>query len=328
MTPTVVDSSPLLSISDLRITFDQRGLTSEVLHGVDLDIARGESIGLVGESGCGKSVTWLGVLGLLGKHTRVTGSVKFQGRELLGLSDTELSQIRGRKIAMIFQDPSSSLNPAQRVGAQIAESLVLHRDLRGAQAKAEVLALLDHVEIPDAKKRMNAYPHELSGGMNQRVMIAMALAGQPDLLIADEPTTALDATVQAQILLLLDTVRRDTGMALVTISHDLGVISEISDRVLVMYAGAIVESAPSQTLFTDAQHPYSLGLLAAMPELNAEVHRLTTIRGSIPQAGQLIQGCRFEARCDFAQDNCRLSSPTLKTIAVGHSLACTRKLAA
>jgi peptide/nickel transport system ATP-binding protein len=299
-----------------------------VLHGVDLDIVRGESIGLVGESGCGKSVTWLGVLGLLGKHTRVTGSVKFQGRELLGLSDTELSQIRGRKIAMIFQDPSSSLNPAQRVGAQIAESLALHRDLRGAQAKAEVLALLDHVEIPDAKRRMNAYPHELSGGMNQRVMIAMALAGQPDLLIADEPTTALDATVQAQILLLLDTVRRDTGMALVTISHDLGVISEISDRVLVMYAGAIVESAPSQTLFTDAQHPYSLGLLAAMPELNAEVHRLTTIRGSIPQAGQLIQGCRFEARCDFAQDNCRLSSPTLKTIAVGHSLACTRKLAA
>ena len=325
---TATSPSPLLTISELRIAFDQREHTSEVLHGVDLDIVRGESIGLVGESGCGKSVTWLGVLGLLGKHTRVTGSVKFQGRELLGLSDTELSQIRGRKIAMIFQDPSSSLNPAQRVGAQIAESLALHRDLRGAQAKAEVLALLDHVEIPDAKRRMNAYPHELSGGMNQRVMIAMALAGQPDLLIADEPTTALDATVQAQILLLLDTVRRDTGMALVTISHDLGVISEISDRVLVMYAGAIVESAPSQTLFTDAQHPYSLGLLAAMPELNAEVHRLTTIRGSIPQAGQLIQGCRFEARCDFAQDNCRLSSPTLKTIAVGHSLACTRKLAA
>jgi peptide/nickel transport system ATP-binding protein len=328
MTSTASNPNALLTISELRIAFDQRGHTSEVLHGVDLDIVRGESIGLVGESGCGKSVTWLGVLGLLGKHTRVTGSVKFQGRELLGLSDTELSQIRGRKIAMIFQDPSSSLNPAQRVGAQIAESLALHRDLRGAQAKAEVLALLDHVEIPDAKRRMNAYPHELSGGMNQRVMIAMALAGQPDLLIADEPTTALDATVQAQILLLLDTVRRDTGMALVTISHDLGVISEISDRVLVMYAGAIVESAPSQTLFTGPQHPYSLGLLAAMPELNAEVHRLTTIRGSIPQAGQLIQGCRFEARCDFAQDNCRLSSPTLKTIAVGHSLACTRKLAA
>ncbi|MCF8172060.1 MAG: ABC transporter ATP-binding protein [Candidatus Methylopumilus sp.] len=328
MTLTATNPSPLLTISELRIAFDQRGHTSEVLHGVDLDIVRGESIGLVGESGCGKSVTWLGVLGLLGKHTRVTGSVKFQGRELLGLSDTDLSQIRGRKIAMIFQDPSSSLNPAQRVGAQIAESLALHRDLGGAQAKAEVLALLDHVEIPDAKRRMNAYPHELSGGMNQRVMIAMALAGQPDLLIADEPTTALDATVQAQILLLLDTVRRDTGMALVTISHDLGVISEISDRVLVMYAGAIVESAPSQTLFTDAQHPYSLGLLAAMPELNAEVHRLTTIRGSIPQAGQLIQGCRFEARCDFAQDNCRQSSPTLKTIAVGHALACTRKLAA
>jgi len=328
MTSTASNPNALLTISELRISFDQRGHTSEVLHGVDLDIVRGESIGLVGESGCGKSVTWLGVLGLLGKHTRVTGSVKFQGRELLGLSDTELSQIRGRKIAMIFQDPSSSLNPAQRVGAQIAESLALHRDLRGAQAKAEILALLDHVEIPDAKRRMNAYPHELSGGMNQRVMIAMALAGQPDLLIADEPTTALDATVQAQILLLLDTVRRDTGMALVTISHDLGVISEISDRVLVMYAGAIVESAPSQTLFTGAQHPYSLGLLAAMPELNAEVHRLTTIRGSIPQAGQLIQGCRFEARCDFAQDNCRLSSPTLKTIAVGHSLACTRKLAA
>lgn len=328
MTSTVVDSHPLLNISELRIAFDQRGHTSEVLHGVDLQLARGESIGLVGESGCGKSVTWLGVLGLLGQQARVTGSVKFEGRELLGLSDAELSQVRGRKIAMIFQDPSSSLNPAQRIGAQIAESLSLHRGLRGVQAQAEVLALLDQVEIPDAKRRMGAYPHELSGGMNQRVMIAMALAGQPDLLIADEPTTALDATVQAQILVLLDTIRRDTGMALVTISHDLGVISEISDRVLVMYAGSIVESASSQTLFSKAQHPYSLGLLAAMPALNTEVQRLTTIRGSIPQAGQLIQGCRFEARCDFAQENCRVDTPTLKTIAVGHTLACTRQLAA
>ena len=309
MTSPVVDSHPLLNISELRIAFDQRGHTSEVLHGVDLQLARGESIGLVGESGCGKSVTWLGVLGLLGQQARVTGSAKFQGRELLGLSDSELSQVRGRKIAMIFQDPSSSLNPAQRVGAQIAESLSLHRGLRGVQAKAEVLALLDHVEIPDAKRRINAYPHELSGGMNQRVMIAMALAGQPDLLIADEPTTALDATVQAQILVLLDTIRRETGMALVTISHDLGVISEISDRVLVMYAGSIVESAPSQTLFSEAQHPYSLGLLAAMPLLNAEVNRLTTIRGSLPQTGQLMQGCRFEPRCDFAQENCRASAP-------------------
>jgi peptide/nickel transport system ATP-binding protein len=328
MTSNVFTPHPLLDIRELRIAFDQRGHTSEVLHGVDLRIAPGESIGLVGESGCGKSVTWLGVLGLLGKQARVTGSVKFQGHELLGLSDTELSQVRGRKIAMIFQDPSSSLNPAQRVGAQIAESLFLHRGLRGAQAKAEVLALLDHVEIPDAKRRMNAYPHELSGGMNQRVMIAMALAGQPDLLIADEPTTALDATVQAQILVLLDTIRRETGMALVTISHDLGVISEISERVLVMYAGAIIESAPSQTLFSAAQHPYSLGLLAAMPVMNHEVHRLTTIRGSIPLAGQRIQGCRFEARCDYAQDNCRVNAPVLKTIAVGHDLACTRKLAA
>jgi peptide/nickel transport system ATP-binding protein len=328
MISTVVESNPFLDISDLRITFDQRGHTFEVLHGVDLHIACGESIGLVGESGCGKSITWLGVLGLLGQQARVTGSVKLQGREILGLSDTELSQVRGQKIAMIFQDPSSSLNPAQRIGAQIAESLSLHRGLRGAQAKAEVLALLDHVEIPDAKRRMNAYPHELSGGMNQRVMIAMALAGQPDLLIADEPTTALDATVQAQILVLLDTIRRETGMALVTISHDLGVISEICDRVLVMYAGAIIESAPSETLFKSAQHPYSLGLLAAMPALNTEVHRLTTIRGSIPQAGQLIQGCRFEARCDFAQESCRFNAPALKTIAVGHALACTRKLAA
>lgn len=328
MTSNVFTPHPLLDLRELRIAFDQRGHTSEVLHGVDLQIAPGESIGLVGESGCGKSVTWLGVLGLLGKQARVSGSVKFQGHELLGLSDTELSKVRGRKIAMIFQDPSSSLNPAQRVGAQIAESLSLHRGLRGAQAKAEVLALLDHVEIPDAKRRMNAYPHELSGGMNQRVMIAMALAGQPDLLIADEPTTALDATVQAQILVLLDTIRRETGMALVTISHDLGVISEISDRVLVMYAGSIIESAPSQTLFSAAQHPYSLGLLAAMPALNHEVHRLITIRGSIPQAGQQIQGCRFEARCDYAQDNCRIAAPTLKTIAVGHALACTRKLAA
>ncbi len=328
MNPVVVDSKMLLNISGLRIAFEQRGHSTEILHGVDLQIAAGESLGLVGESGCGKSITWLGVLGLLGQQTRVTGSVKFQGRELLGLSDTELSQIRGRKIAMIFQDPSSSLNPAQRIGAQIAESLALHRGLRGAQANTEVLALLNQVEIPEARRRIAAYPHELSGGMNQRVMIAMALAGQPDLLIADEPTTALDATVQAQILQLLDTLRRETGMALVTISHDLGVISEISDRVLVMYAGSIVESAPSQTLFNDAQHPYSLGLLAAMPAFNVEVHRLTTIRGSIPQAGQRIRGCSFEARCDFAQDKCRVSAPTLRSIAVGHDLACTRKLAA
>jgi peptide/nickel transport system ATP-binding protein len=328
MNADVVASNPLLSINGLRIAFEQRGRTTEVLHGVDLEIAAGESLGLVGESGCGKSVTWLGVLGLLGQQTRVTGSVKFLERELLGLSDTQLSQIRGRKIAMIFQDPSSSLNPAQRIGRQIAESLALHRGLKGAQASAEVLRLLNHVGIPDAKRRMAAYPHELSGGMNQRVMIAMALAGQPDLLIADEPTTALDATVQAQILQLLDTIRRETGMALVTISHDLGVISEISDRVLVMYAGSIVESASSQILFSEPLHPYSLGLLAAMPRFDAEVQRLTTIRGSIPQAGHLLQGCSFEARCDFAQDKCRLITPKLKTVAIGHELACNRKLAA
>ena len=256
----------LLEVRDLQTSFRMRDGVVRAVDGATFGVDRGEVLGLVGESGCGKSVTWLGVLGLLGKHTRVTGSVKFKDRELLGLSDTELSQIRGRKIAMIFQDPSSSLNPAQRVGAQIAESLDLHRGLRGAEASAEVLALLDQVEIPDAKRRMNAYPHELSGGMNQRVMIAMSIACKPLMLIADEPTTALDVTVQSQILNLLDGLKASMNMGMLLITHDFGVVSDVADDVVVMFRGNVVEAGPVAEVLNNPQHPYTKALLACVPD--------------------------------------------------------------
>ena len=254
---------PFVSIRDLRVAFD--GV--RVLHGIDLDVGRGEAVGLVGESGCGKSVTWLAALGLLPGRARVTGSVRIEGRELIGARASEMEAVRGARIAMIFQDPSSSLNPVHRVGRQIAESLRLHRGLRGAQARAEAIRLLDMVGIPAAATRIDLYPHEFSGGQCQRVMIAMALAGQPDLLIADEPTTALDATIQAQILDLLSAIRRETGMAMVFISHDLGAVSAVCDRAAVMYAGRIVETNDVARLFAAPKHPYTRGLMNCLPEI-------------------------------------------------------------
>ena len=308
----------LVSLRDLRVAFD--GVP--VLRGIDLDIPRGGAVGMVGESGCGKSVTWLAALGLLPGRARVRGSVHLDGAEILGAPAATLDRVRGGRIAMIFQDPASSLNPVHRLGTQVAEAVRLHRGLSGAAARAEAKRLFDQVGIPDAARRLDAYPHELSGGQNQRVMIAMALAGQPELLVADEPTTALDVTIQAQILDLLNRLRRETGMALVLISHDLGVISETCEEVAVMYAGRIVERASADALFARPTHPYTQGLLAALPPLDGAKQRLAAIPGSVPDPRMMPTGCAFAPRCAHCMAHCGIEVPRAVTVAPDHSAAC------
>jgi peptide/nickel transport system ATP-binding protein len=309
---------PFISIRDLRVAFDG----TEVLHGVNLDVAKGEALGLVGESGCGKSVTWLAALGLLPGRARVTGAVMMEGQELRGASRSTLEGVRGGRVAMIFQDPSSSLNPVITVGRQIAEALRIHRELRGGAARSEATRLMDMVGIPDARNRFDTYPHEFSGGQCQRIMIAMALAGEPDLLIADEPTTALDATIQAQILDLLSTIRVETGMAMVFISHDLGAVSQVCERICVMYAGRIVEEGPIDTLFDNPRHPYTRGLFDAIPRLDGGRERLIPIPGTVPDPKNLPKGCAFSPRCARATDFCRASQPELKPQPDGRLLSC------
>ncbi len=312
--------APLVSISELKVAFDG----TPVLHGIDLDIGRGEAIGLVGESGSGKSVTWLAALGLLPGKAKVSGSARLEGRELLGADGKVLDQVRGRRIAMIFQDPASALNPVLTIRRQLCESLALHRGLRGEAARAEALRLLDLVGIPDAARRLSAYPHEFSGGQVQRIMIAMALAGLPELLIADEPTTALDATIQAQILDLLSAIRREFNMAMVLISHDLGVVAENCDHVCVMYAGRIVERAPATRLFDDPWHPYAQGLIGALPPLDGVRRRLQAIPGTVPDPRALPSGCAFAPRCTFAGDGCHAGVPPLAPVEPDRAVACLR----
>ena len=311
---------PLVAIRDLTVAFD--GV--RVLHGIDLTVAPGEAVGLVGESGCGKSVTWLAALGLLPPKAKVDGSVQLEGAELLGAPGPVLDGVRGGRVAMIFQDPASALNPVLRLGRQVGEALVLHRGLSSGAIRAEAKRLFDLVGIPDSARRLDAYPHELSGGQNQRVMIAMALAGEPDLLVADEPTTALDTTIQAQILDLLARIRRDTGMALVLISHDLGVISQTCDRVCVMYAGRIVEEASADALFEAPLHPYAQGLLAALPTLDGARRRLDPIRGSVPEPWNLPPGCPFAPRCPKHVSACDAAVPALDPKTPGRRAACIR----
>ena len=311
----------LVRIAGLRVAFD--GVPA--LHGVDLTLGRGEALGLVGESGCGKSVTWLAALGLLpGARATVTGSVALEGQELLGAPPALLDRVRGGRIAMIFQDPASSLNPVHRIGRQVAEALRLHRGMDGTAARAEARRLLDQVGIPDAARRLDAYPHELSGGQNQRVMIAMALAGRPELLVADEPTTALDVTIQAQILELLQALRRETGMALVLISHDLGVVAETCERIAVMYAGRVVEEIPSATLFQAPAHPYPRGLLAALPPLDGPRRRLAAIPGGVPDPAAMPPGCAFAPRCPQRDAACEVAPPALRPVAPAQRAACIR----
>jgi len=308
----------LVQIRGLAVSFAGQ----PALRGIDLDVAPGEALGLVGESGCGKSVTWLAALGLLPGKARVTGSVRLGGMELLGAKAETLEQVRGGRIAMIFQDPASSLNPVHRIGRQITEALSLHQGLSGAPARAEAKRLLDAVGMPDAQRRLDAFPHELSGGQNQRVMIAIALAGRPEVLVADEPTTALDVTIQAQILDLLQGLRREMGMALVLITHDLGVVSETCERVAVMYAGRIVEEAASGQIFAHPAHPYTQGLLGALPPLDGERRPLMAIPGGVPEPWAMPPGCAFAPRCPHARTACLQAVPELADLHISHRAAC------
>jgi len=321
-------TAPLVEIAGLTVDFEKDGRFSRAVDGVDLAITPGEALGIVGESGSGKSVTWLAALGLLPGRARVGGSARIEGRELVGAPARFLETVRGKRIAMIFQDPSSCLNPVHRVGWQLTEALRLHRGLGSSAARAEALRLLDQVGIADARRRLGDYPHQLSGGLNQRVMIAMALAGQPDLLVADEPTTALDATIQAQILALLGGIRRDTGMALVLISHDLGVVAENVDRVAVMYAGRLVEEALGVDLFGAARHPYTQGLLAALPALTGPRRRLAAIPGTVPEPGKLPAGCAFAPRCPLAEPRCTSQPPPSRRVGLLHRAVCHRQVEA
>lgn len=309
---------PLLAIEDLTVSFGQ----TRVLHGVNFSIRKGQALGLVGESGSGKSVTWLAALGLLPSSAKVDGKVVLEGQNILGAPVHTLDSVRGRRIAMIFQDPASALNPVLTIRRQLSETLALHRGLSGRSLQSECKRLLDLVGIPDAERRLSAYPHEFSGGQNQRIMIAMALSGNPDLLIADEPTTALDVTIQAQILELLARVRAETGMAMVLISHDLGVVSENCDRVAVMYAGQVVENAPAGELFDDPCHPYSNGLIGALPPLDGERRRLTAISGTVPDPRSMPAGCAFAPRCTFEAALCKVAPPPLIPVGHGRDVAC------
>ncbi|MBI1238768.1 MAG: ATP-binding cassette domain-containing protein [Alphaproteobacteria bacterium] len=302
----------LLSVRDLSVRFETPDGTVNAVNGIGLDVAPGECVGIVGESGSGKSQTFLALMGLIASNGTVTGSARFQGTELVGLPPRRLNQIRGAKMAMIFQDPMTSLTPHMRVCQQLSEVLVRHRGLSHDEARAKALAALDQVRIPDAKNRLDQYPHEFSGGMRQRVMIAIALLCEPALLIADEPTTALDVTVQAQILDLLGDLRRRMGMAIILITHDLGIVAGLCDRVNVMYAGAFCETAPVGPLFRAPQHPYTRGLLSSVPRPDQRGGALTAIAGQPPNLQMLPPGCPFAPRCAYRFDRCDTERPLLR----------------
>ncbi|HEY6877048.1 MAG TPA: ABC transporter ATP-binding protein [Polyangiales bacterium] len=319
-------SEPLLSVDGLRVSFRTDEGTVRALDGVSFSVPRGKTIGLVGESGSGKSVTSLAIMGLLPRPPALVdgGSIRFAGQELTKLSERALREVRGRHIGMIFQEPMTSLNPVFTVGFQLMEAVTAHRKMSRADARARAIALLERVGIPAAKDRIDAYPHQLSGGMRQRVMIAIALAGEPELLIADEPTTALDVTIQAQILDLLAGLQRDLGMSVLLITHDLGVVAEHVHDVVVMYAGKIVEHAPTAALLASPLHPYTRGLLESVPSYaaNRGRARLPTIPGTVPDLAKLPVGCRFADRCPRVQDDCRAEQPPLIAFEAQRSAAC------
>ncbi|KAA2235918.1 ABC transporter ATP-binding protein [Salinarimonas soli] len=312
----------LLTVRDLRIGF---GAGPAIVDGVDLDLGRGRLTCLVGESGSGKSLTALSLMRLLPPGARVSAeAMAFEGRDLLALTERGMERLRGNRLAMIFQEPMTSLNPTLTVGAQIGEALVVHRGLSRAEARAEALALLERVQIPAARERLDAYPHQLSGGMRQRVMIAIALACRPALLVADEPTTALDVTVQSQILALVDALREELGTAVLFITHNLAVVAEIADDVVVMYAGRVVERGSRDAIFSDPLHPYTLALFAALPRSGDVGRRLASIDGQVPSPRSMPVGCRFAPRCPFAVDRCRREAPPLGDLRPGHAAACWR----
>ncbi len=317
---------PLLAVRDLQTSFSSSGLLAPVLTGVSFDLAPGETLGIVGESGSGKSVTSLSIMRLIPSPPGriIGGRVLYSGRDLLSIPDTEMRKVRGNDISMIFQEPMTCLNPVFRIGDQISEAVLRHREVSRQLARARAVELLTMVGIPSAESRIDSYPHELSGGMRQRVMIAMALACEPKILIADEPTTALDVTIQAQILDLLRQLKEQLGMSIILITHDLGVIAEMADRVLVMYAGRVVEEAAVRDLFRAPGHPYTEGLLASVPDLNVERDTLRTIEGMVPSPLAMPPGCRFEPRCPYARDACRQRDPDMVELRHGHRAACIR----
>jgi phosphonate C-P lyase system protein PhnK len=315
-----VKSAPLLSVRGLTVAFGR----STVVEELSFDLAPGEILGVVGESGSGKSITALSILRLVPAPGRVSGSIKLAGQELMALEEPAMRAIRGRDIAMIFQEPMTSLNPVFTVGDQVMEALIFHRGQSRIAARAEALRLFKLVEIPSAERRLDDFPHQLSGGMRQRVMIAMALACQPKILLADEPTTALDATIQAQILDLLRGLQRELGMAVILITHDLGVVSEFAQRVMVMYAGRIVEKAPADALFARPHHPYAEALLASIPRLDGPIERLDAIPGQVPPPDAMPPGCRFAPRCRYAAEICRAAIPPLAARGAAREAACVR----
>jgi oligopeptide/dipeptide ABC transporter ATP-binding protein len=321
------NGAPLLEVRDLRTYFHTRDGVVKAVDGVSFDVHRGEVLGLVGESGCGKSVTSFSIMGLVGQPGRVeSGSVTFDGRDLLEMPKKDLRKLRGEHISMIFQQPQSSLNPVFRVGAQISEVFEIHRDMKKAAGAEGAIEMLRRVGIPDPEERAKAYPHEFSGGMAQRAMIAMALACEPELLIADEPTTALDVTIQAQILDLMRDLQRDSNTAVVLITHDLGVVAEMADRIAVMYAGEIVEEADVEELFAEPKHPYTQGLIGSVPILGQLKEELAVIPGNVPNLVDLPVGCRFADRCqariDHALEKCTVEKPDLFQVGNRHKARC------
>jgi oligopeptide/dipeptide ABC transporter ATP-binding protein len=316
----------LLEVDSLRIAFPRPGGPREVVAGISYRLQAGKTLGVVGESGCGKSVTALALMGLVPPPGLVTGAIRFEGRELLGQTDAEWRALRGERIAMIFQEPMTALNPVMTVGRQIAEVQVLHKGVGWDEADEKAVAMLEAVGINSPRERAASYPHQLSGGMRQRAMIAMALACEPALLIADEPTTALDVTIQAQILDLMQELQERIGMAIQFISHNLAVVSEIAHEIIVMYAGRIVERAPADTLFANPMHPYTQGLIATLPDPGHRVARLPVIPGGVPDMNTALAGCRFADRCARADASCKLSEPPARELAPGHFVACFKAI--
>jgi oligopeptide/dipeptide ABC transporter ATP-binding protein len=313
-------------VRGLRTYFASERGEVRAVDGVDLSLERGRTLGIVGESGCGKSVTALSIMGLIPRPPGkiAGGEVRFEGEDLLKVPPRRMRDLRGDKLSMIFQEPMTSLNPAFPVGEQISEAILRHKKVNKLEAQNQTVDMLRKVRIPSPERRARDYPHQLSGGMRQRVMIAMALACNPRLLIADEPTTALDVTIQAQILELMRLLRAELGTAIILITHDLGVIAELADDVIVMYAGQVIERCAASRLFSEPQHPYTVGLLGSIPRLHLEQSRLSAIEGIVPDAAAFPQGCRFHPRCPFAVDQCRSDIPVLKEVKANHYAACWR----